>query len=152
MLPHLNLAHVSLIYPLISLSSQYFSISIPSFLFFYSLQNFDLSILFQSCCISWYVLILIPLFICSSNSSLFPFFIVSHIPPSPTSSIAIPFSHCVGFWVEISLISSLKQIFGYLSSSMSIALTYRAALFHSSIPIPFSKCSLVYLSWFPLPF
>ena len=51
-LPYLSLAHVSLISPLISLSSQYYSISIPSFLFLYSLQNFDLSILFQSCCIS----------------------------------------------------------------------------------------------------
>ena len=59
MLPHFSLAHVSLISPLISLSSQYFSISIPSFLFLYSLQNFDLSILSQSCCIFWSVVSLL---------------------------------------------------------------------------------------------
>ena len=115
MLPHLSLAYVSLISSLISLSSQYFSIiSGPSFLLLYSLQTFDLSGLFQSCCISWSVLILMALSNLSSNSSLFPFFAVSHIPPSLTSSIAFlnSFPHFVGFWYKIPLISSFKQIFG----------------------------------------
>ena len=109
MLPHLSLAHVSLISPLIFLSSQYFSISIPSFLFLYSSPNFDLSILFQSFCIFWSVLILIPLSIFSSNSSLLSFFIVSHILLSPNLSIAIlnSFPHFVGFRFEIPLIFSL---------------------------------------------
>ena len=115
---NLSLAHASVISPLISLSSRNFSISIPSILFLYSLQNFDLSIF--SCHVVFpYLSSSLFLFLFSFLILLnFRFVIVSHIsfhiPPSPTSSIAIlnPFPYFVGFRFEIPLISSLKQIFG----------------------------------------